>query len=714
MTPTTDPAALVAEMSREERLSLVRGERDPEGTATGYLPGVDRLDIPELRLVDGPLGVRIPDRPATAFPAPLAGAATFDPSLLRRQGAAMASEARAANQDVLLAPGLNIVRVPQCGRTFEYYSEDPVLTGQCAAAAVEGIQSAGVIATPKHYVANNQETWRASVSAEVSARALREIYLPGFRDTIDAGALAVMTAYNGVNGTPMSDHRELVAGVLKEEWDFPGFVMSDWFGTASTVGAATGGLDVEMPGVPPAEMGGFDPDEDDPFAAAGDEPPAGLLRPIHEGMPDPRNVGLFGESLADAIDAGEVPSERLADMVRRVLTAMDDIGLLEGERPSAESEDDHAELATEIAARGTVLLENDGVLPLAEDADLALIGPNVEEVTQGGGGSSETEPLEPVPTAEGIRERASGSVSVHRGLPPVETPSFFDLLFGAEAGVADDESVDIDAALAAAERADAAIVVVRDWVTEGADRADLSLPGKQDELVERVAGATERTVVVVQSAAPVEMPWRSDVAAILAAWYPGQADGAALARVLYGDIDASGRLPVTWADAEDYPATEPHTFPGEDGTVHYEEDVFVGYRHFDTAGIEPHYPFGYGNSYTSFAFREVEATGLDALAVTVENTGDRAGRAVLQAYVHPPEGGSERPVRELAGFRTVDLDAGDRETVSIALDHRAFASWDGAWTIDPGTYEVTVGRSSRDDALAIDIDRNGSPLTTSS
>lgn len=697
---------LIGSLAREEKLRLVRGDRDPEGTATGFVPGVPRLDIPALRLVDGPLGIRIEGERTTAFPASIAAAATFDPALVKRQGAALAREATAHGQDVLLAPALNLIRVPQCGRIFEYYAEDPILTARFAASAVEGIQSESVIATPKHYVANNQETDRPTVSAEVGERALRELYLPGFHDAVTAGARAVMTAYNRVNGIHMSDHHTLVTEVLKEEWDFPGFAVSDWWGTASTVGAATGGLDLEMPGMPPEGFTGIEEGDADALLAGAGTAAPGLLAPVARGLPDPSTSGRFGKPLEEAIEAGEVPEERLDDMVARILGAMEWAGRLDGERgEGALDTAEHRQLARELAARGIVLLENDGILPLAADASVALIGPNVDEVTVGGGGSSETEPFAPVTTAEGIRRRAEGPVTVAQGLPRITTPSFFDLIMGRSTPGQAGGEPDLEAAGDVAASADVAVVVVRDWMTEGADKDSLALPGDQDDLVRAVAAANDRTVVVVQSGGPVELPWRDDVAAVLEAWYPGQADGAALASVLYGDIDASGRLPVTFAEEDQYPTSDPEAFPGEGGEVHYHEGVFVGYRHFDAAGIDPMYPFGHGESFASVRYRDAAVADERRVGVTLENESSRVAREVVQAYVRAPQGRMDRPIRELAGFVSVDLQPGERVTAEVGLDERSFAYWDGGWTIEPGTYTVEIGRSSRDPRLRREVER---------
>jgi len=487
-------------------------------------------------------------------------------------------------------------------------------------------------------------------------------------------------------------------------------VMSDWYGTESTVGAATAGLDLEMPGIPQQEMagpggGGDDAESDGGGDGESDGGDAVDLGPIADGLPDPENYDRFGAALGDAIDAGEVPAERLDDMIARILGQMDRFGVLDGDRedPTVDAAA-HESLATEIATRGTVLLENDGTLPLADDADVALVGPNVDEATLGGGGSSETTPREATSTAAGVRERAAGGVTVERGVPRIESPSFFELLAG-EGGTDDDGENDEDTddrpdhgdAVDAAADADVAVVVVRDSTTEAADREDLRLPGEQDELVEAVAAAAEQTIVAVRSSGPVELPWREEVDAILESWYPGQVDGEALARVLYGDADPGGRLPVTFAPDGEYPATEPRQYPGVDDRAHYDEGVFVGYRHFDAADAAPTYPFGHGESYAEFEYGG--ATVEDGVArVDVENVADRPGREVVQAYVRPPETAVERPERELAGFAAVEVPAGDSETVEIDLSEAAFARYDedAGWTVDEGVYEVEIGRSSRD------------------
>lgn len=694
---------LLSEFTLAEKVQLTHGASDTEGTATGFVPGHEAHGIPDVRLTDGPLGVRT-DEPATAFPASLALASTFDPDLAREVGAALGREAKARDQDVLLGPGLNLIRVPHCGRNFEYFSEDPVVTGRFAAGVVAGIESEDVVATPKHFAANNQETARAAVSAEVDERVLRELYLPGFRDAVEAGAGAAMTAYNRVNGTFMSEHEHLLTDVLKTEWGFEGVVMSDWFGTESVVGTANGGLDLQMPGISARELWasmGMDPEDADPEAFD-----------YADGMPDPTTGGLYREDLADAVEAGEVPESRLDDMVERYLAQLERHGLLDDPRTNPDGAIDtpeHRDLAQRVAERGTVLLDNDGVLPLDDDADVAVVGPNVEEAILGGGGSSETTPFTETSPVEGIEARADGSVSVARGIPRIEDVSLFDAFGDEESDDEDDPDVAIDDAVAAAEDADVAVVFVRDQATEAMDRETIALPGDQDDLVAAVAAANERTVVVTNTSGPVELPWRDDVAAVLSNWYPGQAHGDAAAAVLYGDSDPGGRLPVTFAPEGEYPASKERQFPGVDGEAHYDEGLLVGYRHFDATDAEYTYPFGHGHSYTTFAYSDVEAVDDATVAVTVENTGERAGREVVQAYVAAPEAPDdlERPPRELGGFAARSLNPGESERVTLSLDERAFGRYDdeAGWTVDAGEHVVSVGRSAADLRLETEIER---------
>jgi len=731
--PSDRIADLLDSLTTDEKLRLVHGTH-PDGDAgaeevTGYLPPVERLGIPPIRMADGPLGVRVAD--ATAFPASIALGASFDPGLAAEFGTAVGEEARAKGMDVLLAPGCNLVRVPQCGRTFEYYGEDPHHSASITAATVRGIQSAGVAATPKHYVANNQEHQRMNVSAEVSERALRELYLPAFEAAVtDGDAGAVMAAYNGINGTCASAHAELLTDVLKSEFGFDGPVMSDWWGVQDAVAAATAGLDLEMPGTRLVHLLSIAFERLSILSAVQDRWPSGIPSPDEAlsallasysapGGAPRSNDSLFAQSLPAALEDGRLSEDRLDEMVRRVLTVHERVGALGGNRKTVDVDRAaHRELAERVATRGTVLLQNDEALPLAPGERVAVVGPNADEAKVGGGGSSEVTPTRTVSPLDGIRDRSDRQVAFERGHPPIEEHSMFEDVFSLSAlHRSDSASVDVPAVRSAVASVDAAVVVVQDNAAEARDRASLALPGEQDRLVATVADAAPQTVVVLQTAGPVEMPWLESVDAVLEAWYPGQEAGRAIASVLYGDADPGGRLPVTFAAAAgDYPANTTAQYPGIEGVdgspqARYDEGVFVGYRHFDERTIQPLFPFGHGLSYAAFAYDDLEVSHegtTSSVAVTVENTADCAGREVVQVYARDVAASVPRPPRELVGFGTVALDAGERRTVDIPLDERAFAFYDeaeGEWVVEPGEFVIEVGRSSRDPRATVTVER---------
>lgn len=683
-----DIDALVDELTLEEKIRLVHGESDPDGTATGYVPGIERLAIPPLRLVDGPLGVRAIGERATAFPASVALAAAWRPDLAAQFGRALARETAAHCQDVVLAPGVNIARVPQGGRNFEYYSEDPHLAARTAAGTVSGIEREGVGATVKHYVANNQETDRYEVSAEVSERALREVYLRPFRAAVESGATAVMTAYNRVNGTYMSDHEHLISEVLRDEWDFDGLVMSDWWGTRSTVAAAQAGLDLEMPGV---RIEQFVPDEteidlDAPGTpSVADEPP------------------FFGERIRTAVESGTVEESLLDRKVERLLRTLDSLGRFEDRPDGSLDTPEHRDIAYEIATEGTVLLRNEGVLPLSDTESLALIGPNADSAKVGGGGSSEVTPFVERSPLEALRDRTD--VTFERGVASIDESS----IFADDSNEAARTEADLDAAVEAAADAAVAVVVVQDDASEFVDRASLALPGRQDELIEAVAAAADRTVVVLRTSSPVETPWIEAVDAVLETWYPGQADGDALADVLLGDAEPGGRLPVTFGyAADDYPTADKRAFPGVDKQAHY-EGVFVGYRHFDREGIEPAFAFGHGLSYAKFAYgdpRVAHGDGALDLTVPVANVSGRAGKSVVQVYAHKAAAPIQTPDRELVGFQPVEIEAGGRRevTIQIAEDELAYYDEQSGWDVPRGKNELFVGHSSRSIEATLPVD----------
>ncbi|WP_158853834.1 beta-glucosidase [Halorhabdus sp. CUG00001] len=724
MTETDSPdgriASLIEKLTLQEKIDLVHGDRDPAELATGYLPANDRVGIPSLSLVDGPMGVRAVT--ATAFPASIALAAAWDTDLAREQGETLGTEVRGADQDVLLAPGCNIIRVPECGRAFEYYSEDPHLSSRLAVATIESVQSAGAMATAKHYVANNQERQRHAVSAEIDERTLREIYLPAFEAAVkEADVASVMASYNRINGTYATEHERLLTDILKDEWGFDGFVVSDWWATTDAVAAAHGGLDLDMPGVPVHEWQESESRIHEAIGALPDAAPKGTLAELaaKPWLPDGANPNLFEGSvfedpLREAIEGGKVPETAIDEKIARTLSQMDRFGMFDDEQPAGSVNDPaHETVARRVAQRGTVLLQNDGVLPLDEDLDsIAVLGPNAEAAKIGGGGSSEVDPTAAISPLDGIRERTDSGTTVtfERGVERIEEPhdeddgalgfSVPDAIDDALSG--DDEEPSIDAAARAAGSADVAVVVVQDNASESEDRS-LWLPNEQDRLVAAVADVAEKTVVVCNTAGPVRMPWAGAVDAIVETWYPGQEDGHVTASVLFGDVDPSGRLPVTFARRTDhYPASTEAQYPGIDLEAEYSEGVFVGYRHFDNADIEPLFPFGHGLSYTDFEYTDVSVESGDGPAatveVTVENVGGRDGYEVVQAYLGQDDPSVERPPEELAAFESVELAAGEETTVTLSIEERDFAYYDedgAAWTVDDGEYTVSVGRSSR-------------------
>ncbi|WP_148414176.1 beta-glucosidase [Haloferax sp. KTX1] len=684
-----DISSIVDKLTLAEKIQLLRGTVDPDGKATGFVAGVSRLGIPPLRMVDGPLGVRAMNERATAFPASIALAASWRPSLGREFGKALAREAAVHGQDVVLAPGVNIQRVPLGGRNFEYYSEDPHLAARIAVGTIEGIESEDIGAMVKHYVANNQETNRYEISAEVSERALREIYLPPFRAAVqEAEVTSVMTAYNRVNGVHMSDHAYLLTDVLKGEWGFEGFVTSDWWGTRSTVKAARAGLDIEMPGVEPEE---FVPDSVDAENLPETFPPV------------PEATALFGEPLREAVEAGDVDGAVIDDKVERVLRGMDSIGCFDERPDGAVDTPGHRTLARDIATQGAVLLENDGVLPL-EDADsIAVLGPNADAAKIGGGGSSEVSAFTQTSPVDGLSSRGV-DVTFERGIPSITESTFFN-----ETDDAERSETSIDVAVDAAAKADCAVVVAQDDATEFVDRDGLELPGRQDELIAAVSEVAEQTVVVLRTSGSVTMPWLDSVDAVLETWYSGQVDGEAVADLLFGDAEPGGRLPMTFGrSAEDYPMDDEARFPGLDDEVRYDEGIFVGYRHFDEHDIKPLFPFGHGLTYTTFEYGEPSLTEhADEISVEIpiQNTGTREGTDVVQVYVEKSAAPVPTPKRELVAFEAVSVEAGEQETVTVTLDHSDFAYFDEreGWTVVRGKMTVSIGRSSRDIRLQTEI-----------
>lgn len=645
--------AIVAKLTLDEKIAQVHGLED--GVRFRYVPGVPRLGVPPLRITNGPAGVGhgglSRQLRATALPAPISLAASWDVDLARRYGLVAGQETLALGSDLLESPDINIIRVPQNGRAFESFSEDPYLVSRLSVASIEGTQSAGALANVKHYLANNQEADRRTIDELIGERALREIYMPGFEASVkEAKVASLMCAYQKVNGAFNCENTPLLNDVLKKEWKFKGFVISDYGAVHSTVPSALSGLDLEMP------------------------------------------VGeYYTSALKTAVEQGAVPVAALDDMLVRRYVAMMRFGMF-GVRPKpaalAVLEDGKA--AREMAEQGMVLLKNEShVLPLdgSKLKSIALIGPAALRAKDGGGGSSHVIPLYSIEPSSGIEAH----------MPPHTRVDTFD-------------GCNIEAAVAAAKAANIAIIMVGDNETEGHDHP-IELPAAQNELIQAVAKANPKTIVVLKSGSALLMPWLNSVAAVLEAWYPGEEDGNAVAEVLFGDVNPSGKLPITFPKSvKDTLARDPAQYPGDGHTVHYSEGLEVGYRWFQSHKVEPLFPFGFGLSYTTFSYSGLTVaagpvgTHTATVRFRVTNSGAVKGAEVAQVYLGFPHvaAGDEAP-RQLKGFRKIMLAPGESREVTVPLDARAFSYWsvkDHDWRIEPGTYSIMAGSSSQDVPLA--------------
>ncbi len=641
---------IVAQMTLDEKIDQLHGIKDKSNYR--IVPGLPRLGIPALTVANGPAGLG-PAGPghegkATALPAPISLAATWDVDAARTNGEIAGSEAADLGNLLLESPDINIARTPHNGRTFEGFGEDPVLAGQLAVANIQGIQSQGVIANVKHYAGNNQEENRHKINDDIDQRTLRELYLPAFEASVKQGHVgSLMGAYNQVNGAFCCENDFLLNTVLKGDWGFDGFVTSDFGAVHSTVPSAKNGLDVEMP--------------------------TGIY---------------FGDALKKAVEAGQVPVSLIDDKLVRRFRTMMRLGVWDLPRPHRPISAQHAELAMKLGVQGVVLLKNvDGQLPLNAMAihSIALIGPFAGAAMTGGGGSSHVNPALTVSPLDGLQNIVGKDVAIHQ-----------------------DDGKDLSRAAAAAKAADVAILMLGDRQTEGKDHP-ITL-GDQDALATAVLAANLHTVVVLKTGGPVLMPWIDQAPAVMEAWYPGEEDGAVVAAVLFGQVNPSGKLPITFPKRDgDLPTHSTEQYPGVDNVAHYSEGLLVGYRWYDAKHIEPQFPFGYGLSYTTFAYKDLKVSSpTDVMDVTVDftitNTGDRAGAEVAQVYVGLPSlPNVPQPPRQLKAFRRVELDAGQSAHVTIPLDARSLSYWDtasGAWKVAPGTYAVSAAASSRDIRLS--------------
>lgn len=665
-------ALRVSSLPLEDRAQLLAGESHWK-THTSPNAG-----IPSLFLSDGPHGLRKQEgaqdcmgiaesRPATCFPTASALACSLDPELVERVGAAIGEEARRQGVDVVLGPGVNIKRHPLCGRNFEYFSEDPVVSGRLGAAMVRGIQSRGVGACLKHFAANSQEHARMVSDSVVDERTLRELYLAPFEYVVrHARPWSVMTAYNKLNGVYCSEHEWLLREVLRGEWGFDGAVVSDWGAMSSSVASVRAGLDLCMPG------------------PRGDHARA-LVEAVRTGELE---EGCVNEAVSHI--------ERLA---RRATACQAKGSVGDASRSSLSDEEfyrAHADLAREAAAQSAVLLKNDGVLPLNLNARVAVIGAFARMPRYQGSGSSRINPK----IIDNIWYRLE-----QRGVA-AEYADGYD----PTTGDADERQL-LEAETLAA-RSDVALVVAglpARYESEGFDRKLMIMPRGMRELIDRVCTANPRTVVVLQGGAPMEMPWRDRPAAILLMYLSGCQGGGAAVDVLVGDVNPSGKLAETWPVDLAQTALGA-SYPDMDNEVLYREGPFVGYRYYDAVDVEPAFPFGHGESYTEFAYEGLEVKVCEGVEVsfTLRNTGSRTGAEVSQVYIAPTSGvvPPPCPVQWLGGFAKIELEPGDERQAVLRLDKNAFWKWDASlhrWCVYPGEYEIRVASSSRDVRLAASI-----------
>jgi beta-glucosidase len=701
--PYQNPSAPVEQRVEDLLQRMTPSEKAAMLAGSGWMESMPnaRLGIPAIKMADGPMGVRSWRAPAalsspasaaapvfsTAFPASIGMGASWDAGLVQRVARAIAQQAKSHGRDMILGPTVNIARVPTWGRNFEGYGEDPYLTARMGVAYIKGVQGEGVIPSIKHFAANNEEYERHRIDETIDERTLHEIYLPAFKAAVDSGVWAIMSAYNKVNGQNCSENEYLLRDVLRKQWGFRGFVISDWGSTYSTEGPLRAGLDLEMPGGAVALAWLKAPSATEPGNGVG---------------------WLTGEKVLASIQAGKSTQAAVDDAVRRQLRVMFTAGLFEKQHTEIQDVEtpEHKALARAAADETIVLLKNVGnLLPLDRGAitSIAVIGPGAAAARTGGGGSSLVQFNSAVTPVDAIREAAgekivvryAQGVSMQGEEPSKETPEARAALLR--------EAVEI------ARVSDVAVIVAGYSPAlegESFDRKSMDLPEGQDELIEAVAAVNRKTIAVIQAGGPVTMTkWIVRTPGVLSAWYGGQEAGHSISDVIFGEVNPSGKLPVSFPRRfED--STAFGNYPGENLKVSYGEGIFVGYRGLEKRKVEPLFPFGYGLSYTTFAYSDLKVTPLKTKAgqkVTVtmrlRNTGRRAGAEVVQLYVHDGHASAERPDKELKGFARVELATGAERVVSFDLDESAFSYYSAAqhdWVIDPGQFEILAGASSGD------------------
>ena len=654
-------AEIIAKLNLEQKCALLSGA----GTFTTR--GYQKAGVPAITLSDGPNGVRKqagaadhlglnPSVPATCFPTAATVACSWDPALGEEIGRAMGEEAAAQEVSVLLGPGLNTKRSPLCGRNFEYFSEDPYLSGKMAAAYVRGIQSEGIAACPKHFAANSQELRRMASDSVLDERTLRELYLTGFEIVVKESApKTIMSSYNLVNGTYANENAHLLQEILRGDWGFTGAVVTDWGGSNDHALGVKNGSTLEMP------------------APGGD---------------------AVRELLA-AVQSGKITEADVDARLDELLTLVLDTSAAVQKHSRSFDADAHHALARRAAAESTVLLQNDGILPLAADTKVAILGDFAETPRYQGAGSSAVNSLKVDTVLENL---AQSGLRVLGFAPGFDRRGMADAAKEAEA-------------VALAKQADVAVLFLGlDEIkeSEGLDRTDMKLADNQIALLKAVQQANPNTVVVLNAGSSLETPWLTHCRAVVYGALGGQAGAGAVLDVLTGKLNPCGKLAETWANCyEDTPAKD--NFAGAGRTVQYREGLYVGYRYYQTAGVPVAFPFGHGLSYTSFAYSDLKASA-DGVTLTVTNTGDRAGAEIVQLYVAKPDAKIFRPAQELKGFAKVPLRPGESRTVVIPLDDKAFRYWNiqtDRWEIEGGQYELRVGASCADIRLTAAVEIAG-------